>query len=46
MRDGWGGLNGVTSGDAVLPDSALELFPFGVGQASFEARVEVAAEPG
>jgi anaerobic selenocysteine-containing dehydrogenase len=42
IRDGWVGLNNLTSGDAVLPRAALSLFPFSVGQASYGARVEVA----
>jgi anaerobic selenocysteine-containing dehydrogenase len=42
IRDGWVGLNSLTSGDAVLPAGALNLFPFSVGQASYGARVEVA----
>jgi anaerobic selenocysteine-containing dehydrogenase len=42
MRDGWPGLNSVTSGRAVLPDTALGLFHFTVGQAEYEAMVEVA----
>jgi anaerobic selenocysteine-containing dehydrogenase len=41
MRDGWGGLNVVTSGAAVLPDDAVDLFPFAAGQAGFDAAVEV-----
>jgi anaerobic selenocysteine-containing dehydrogenase len=41
MRDGWTGLNRLTSGAAVLPEAALNLFPFTVGQAAFEAMVEV-----
>ena len=41
MRDGWTGLNNLTSGEAVVPEQALNLFPFTVGQASFEANVEV-----
>ncbi|TDJ65143.1 MAG: hypothetical protein E2O36_00590 [Proteobacteria bacterium] len=41
MRDGWTGLNNLTSGEAVVPAQALNLFPFTVGQASFEANVEV-----
>ncbi len=41
MRDGWAGLNVLTSGRAVIPDAAVDLFPFGAGQAAFEARVEV-----
>ena len=42
MRDGWTGLNALTSGDAVVPDQALNLFPFTVGQSSFAAHVDVA----
>jgi anaerobic selenocysteine-containing dehydrogenase len=42
MRDGWPGLNSVTSGRAVLPEAALGLFHFSVGQAEYEAMVEVA----
>jgi anaerobic selenocysteine-containing dehydrogenase len=41
MRDGWAGLNALTSGEAVLPDAAVELLGFAAGQASFDARVEV-----
>jgi anaerobic selenocysteine-containing dehydrogenase len=43
MRDGWVGLNRVTSGQAVLPDTVVDMFGFSAGQASFEARVEVAS---
>ncbi len=42
MRDGWLGLNTLTSGQAVLPDAAVSIFGFSAGQASFEAKVEVA----
>jgi len=42
MRDGWIGLNNVTSGTAVLPDGAVEVFGFSGGQAGFDASVEVA----
>ena len=42
MRDGWLGLNCVTSGEACIPDAAVDLFPFAAGQATFEALVEVA----
>jgi anaerobic selenocysteine-containing dehydrogenase len=42
IRDGWVGLNHLTSGDAVLTGDALTLFPFSVGQADYGARVEVA----
>ncbi|MCH7477736.1 MAG: molybdopterin-dependent oxidoreductase, partial [SAR324 cluster bacterium] len=43
MRDGWAGLNSLTDGKPVLPDEATNLFPFSVGQATFEAKVEVSA---
>jgi anaerobic selenocysteine-containing dehydrogenase len=42
IRDGWVGLNHLTSGDAVLSGDALSLFPFSVGQADYGAQVEVA----
>jgi anaerobic selenocysteine-containing dehydrogenase len=42
MRDGWLGLNCLTSGEACLPDAAVDLFPFAAGQATFEALVEAA----
>ncbi|MBR0773643.1 molybdopterin-dependent oxidoreductase [Bradyrhizobium diazoefficiens] len=42
MRDGWVGLNDLTSGDAVLTGDALNLFHFSVGQSDYGARVEVA----
>ncbi|MGD2141827.1 MAG: molybdopterin-dependent oxidoreductase [Burkholderiales bacterium] len=43
MRDGWPGLNTLTSGAAVLPDAAVDVFEFTAGQARFDATVEVAA---
>jgi hypothetical protein len=42
MRDGWSGVNAVTSGAAAIPDAAVDLFPFAAGQATFDAAVEVA----
>ncbi len=42
VRDGWPDLNRLTSGAAVLPDEAVEIFAFSAGQSSFDARVEVA----
>ncbi|HTO97910.1 MAG TPA: molybdopterin dinucleotide binding domain-containing protein, partial [Myxococcales bacterium] len=46
MRDGWAGLNTLTSGAPVLPDAAVSLFDaFSAGQAEFEAAVEVAPWP-
>ena len=42
IRDGWAGLNHLTSGEAVLTGDALSLFPFSVGQADYGARVEIA----
>ncbi len=41
MRDGWPGLNALTSGRSVVPDGALDAFAFSVGQASYSTRVEV-----
>ena len=41
IRDGWVGLNHLTSGDAVLTGDALSLFPFSVGQSDYGARVEI-----
>lgn len=46
IRDGTEGLNRVTSGAAALPEAALDLFPFTVGQARYDARVEVEALAG
>jgi anaerobic selenocysteine-containing dehydrogenase len=43
MRDGWAGLNALTSGEAILPDSAVDALGFSAGQAAFDARVEVSA---
>jgi len=44
MRDGWDGLNLLTSGAPVIPDGAVDAFGFGAGQASFAAMVDVAGE--
>jgi anaerobic selenocysteine-containing dehydrogenase len=41
MRDGWEGINRLTDGSAALTDDATRLFPFGVGQAAFDAHIEV-----
>jgi len=41
MRDGWRGVNAVTSGAPAVPDEACALFPFTVGQSAYDARVEV-----
>ena len=41
IRDGWVGLNHLTSGDAVLTGDALTLFPFSVGQSGYSAQIEV-----
>jgi len=46
MRDGWDGLNHLTSGTAVVPDAAVDLFGFSGGQAAFDAKVDIAPEPG
>lgn len=45
MRDGWTDLNTLTSGDAVIPDAAVDALGFSAGQAAFDARVEVAPLP-
>ncbi len=42
MRDGWEGLNGLTSGSSCIPDAAVDTFGFSAGQAAFDAMVEVA----
>jgi anaerobic selenocysteine-containing dehydrogenase len=42
MRDGWEGLNRLTSGSACIPDAAVDIFHFSAGQAAFDATVEVA----
>jgi len=41
IRDGWPGLNVLTDGASVLPETALSEFPFSVGQNGFGARVEI-----
>jgi anaerobic selenocysteine-containing dehydrogenase len=43
MRDGWEGLNVLTSGASVLPDAAVDIFGFSAGQATFDASIDVAA---
>ena len=42
MRDGWEGLNRLTSGEPVLPDAAVDIYGFSAGQSRFEAMVDVA----
>jgi anaerobic selenocysteine-containing dehydrogenase len=42
MRDGWEGLNRLTSGSTCIPDAAVDIFHFSAGQAAFDAMVEVA----
>ena len=42
-HDGWADLNTLTMGEKSLPDSAINLFPFSVGQSGYDARVEVSA---
>ena len=46
MRDGWDGLNHLTSGTAVVPDAAVDLFGFSGGQAAFDAKVDIEPESG
>jgi anaerobic selenocysteine-containing dehydrogenase len=46
MRDGWLGLNDLTTGAPAIPDAAVNAFQalgFSGGQATFDARVEVEA---
>jgi anaerobic selenocysteine-containing dehydrogenase len=43
MRDGWRGLNDLTSGRAIMRDDAVDLFEFAAGQSAYDARVEVTA---
>lgn len=43
LRDGWPGLNSLTAAAPVLPDAAVDAFGFSAGQATFDARVELAA---
>lgn len=47
MRDGWAGVNRVTSGSAIIPLAANDIVP-GIpgGQSAFDAWVEVSAKPG
>jgi anaerobic selenocysteine-containing dehydrogenase len=46
MRDGWEGVNRLTSGRPSLPDEAVDVFHFSGGQAAFDASVEVEAVGG
>ena len=41
IHDGWPGFNHLSSGARSVPDSAVNLFPFSVGQSAYEAWVEV-----
>ena len=41
MRDGWTGLNRLTSGAPSIPDAAVDTFDFSAGQAAFDAMVQV-----
>ena len=43
MRDGWDGLNRLSSGTPVIPDAGVDLFGFSGGQAAFDAKVDVHA---
>jgi anaerobic selenocysteine-containing dehydrogenase len=45
MRDGWTGLNRLTSGDPSIPDEAVDVFEFSAGQSAFDAMVEVERVP-
>ena len=46
MRDGWEGLNVLTSSAPVLPDAAVDIFGFSAGQATFDASIDVAPVTG
>lgn len=46
MRDGWPELNRLTSGERVLPDGAVDRYPFSAGQARYSADVQVAPRAG
>jgi anaerobic selenocysteine-containing dehydrogenase len=41
IRSGWEGTNRITSGEACLPDAAVDTFSFSAGQASFGASIDV-----
>jgi len=41
MRDGWSGLNRLTSGAPSIADEAVDVLGFAAGQATFDAMVEV-----
>ena len=41
MRDGWEGLNLLTSGRPAIADEIVDAFGFSGGQATFDAMVEV-----
>ena len=41
MRDGWEGLNQLTSGRPAIGDEIVDAFGFSGGQATFDAMVEV-----
>jgi anaerobic selenocysteine-containing dehydrogenase len=43
MRDGWPGLNRLTTGAPVLPNAAVDVFGFSAGQATFGSMVEVSS---
>ncbi|MHB8575312.1 MAG: molybdopterin-containing oxidoreductase family protein, partial [Dehalococcoidia bacterium] len=45
MRDGWQGINDLTSGARVVPDAAVRAFP-AAGSAAYEARVQVVGSNG
>lgn len=43
MRDGWAGINRLTSGASCIPDTAVDLFAFSAGQSAFDAWVQIEA---
>jgi anaerobic selenocysteine-containing dehydrogenase len=42
MHDGWPSFNTLTSGARAVPDSAINIFPFSVGQSAYDAKVDIA----
>ncbi|MCY4210870.1 MAG: molybdopterin-dependent oxidoreductase [Gammaproteobacteria bacterium] len=43
IHDGWPGFNQLSSSARCIPDSAVDMFPFSVGQSAYDAWVEVGA---
>ncbi len=41
MRDGWSGINSLTSSQRCVPDAVVDRFAFSAGQAAYDAYVDV-----